>query len=604
MKWISILALLLIPQPLLAQVSEEEHLSHHPEQQAEQPTSKPKEEAGGTEGVGGMMGNMGNMMEKMGVPPPKDTYPSLMDMPELPLEKRAEFEEEAHVRMQAGAAVMVEAITRLTKVASGSDFAEMQGATVRLREGLAQFESGLAAHRALREGQPPRNVALQWFKKEMNLTEPQQAATGGHGVLGLGWFHAIAMVLLVAFAVLMVWMYFHKMRRASLLVEELTAQAKAATPQAPSAVVETAIPSAASQPATVAPSSLPPVEGKWSGDLKVALSREETPEVRTLRLVEPGGGPIPFVFRPGQFATLSVAVDGKNHKRCYTIASSPTQRDYVELTVKGEPDGAVSKHLCEAIKAGDSLSIAAPSGAFTFDGSECDSVVLIGGGVGITPLMSALRYLTDRVWPGEIVLLYSCRTSSLFVFREELEFLQHRHANLKVIATMTRDPGTDWMGLQGHITRAMIESSVPDIANRRIHLCGPPPMMDALNAILSELQVAPENIKTEAFGPAARPKAPRERPKPVPQTGFEVAFRTSGKQGKLGEGQTVLDVADELGVDIENSCRVGTCGSCKVRLVSGAVHQECEDGLDPGDKESGMVLACQAEADSDLVVEE
>lgn len=353
------IAVLLCALPLSAQeMSEEEHLSHHPELQGEKATSRPKKEGG----MGGMMEGMGNMMEKMGVPPPKDTYPRLMDMPSLPQEKRAEFEQEAHARMQAGAAMMTKAIAELGSVATGSDFQAMQDATVRLREGLAQFESGLSAHRALREGQPPQNVALQWFKKEMNLAEPHLTEQKTGGVFGLGWFHAFAMLILTAFAVLMVWMYFHKMRRASALVEELAAQARDAEATAPGQAATVTNPPAVANAALEAVQ--PRVTGKWSGELKVALATQETPEVRTLRLVEPSGGQIPFGFRPGQFATLSVPVDGKTHKRCYTIASAPTQRDYIELTVKVEPNGTVSKHLCEAVEVGDMLNVAAPSGVF------------------------------------------------------------------------------------------------------------------------------------------------------------------------------------------------------------------------------------------------
>ena len=89
-----------------------------------------------------------------------------------------------------------------------------------MREGLARFESGLAAHRALAEGSAPRNVALQWFKREMNLLPPAPASVST-GPLGLSWFHFYSMLVLVAFAVVMIWMYFHKMRRASALLEAL-----------------------------------------------------------------------------------------------------------------------------------------------------------------------------------------------------------------------------------------------------------------------------------------------------------------------------------------------------------------------------------------------
>lgn len=608
MKLISLFISLLIPLSLVAQVSEEEHLSHHPELQGEQPASQPRTGEGGG-GMGGMMGDMGGMMEKMGVPPPKDTYPKLMDLPRLPDEERAAFELDAHERMKRGASAMTAAMKQLTAVASGSDFAGMQEATTRLREGLAQFESGLAAHRALREGQPPRSVSLQWFKKEMNLTDAQTRPSTGTGFLGLGWFHALTMLFLVMFAIVMVWMYYHKMSRAAALVGELTEQAKAQA-QSPAPLAEPSVSRPAPQASTSANSPAAPASQvtrgqKWTGTLKVGLTAQETPEVRTLRLVDPAGGPIPFDFRPGQFATVSVEIEGKRHKRSYTIASSPTQRDYIELTVKREPEGAVSRFLNDTLQESDTLELTAPLGKFTFDGSESPSIVLIGGGVGITPLMTVVRYLTDRAWPGEIVLLYSCRTSNLFIYREELEFLQHRHANLKVVATMTRDPGTDWMGLQGHLTRETIASVVPDIAARRIHLCGPQPMMDAIQGALAELGVPPESVMTEAFGaPAPRASSPPKPQLSAEQSAFAVRFNKSGKSGTVTTGQTVLDLADDLGIEIENSCRVGTCGSCRVKLIAGSVQMESDDGLDPEEKASGYILACQATPTSELTVEE
>ena len=127
--------------------------------------------------------------------------------------------------------------------------------------------------------------------------------------------------------------------------------------------------------------------------------------------------------------------------------------------------------------------------------------MLIGGGVGLTPLMSVIRYLTDRGWPQDIYLLYCCRSTEDFVFREELEHLQRRHANLHVVATMTRAEGTTWMGPTGRLTKELLVQTVPDLPSRWIHLCGPPAMMDALRAILLDLGVPRGRIKTEAFGP-------------------------------------------------------------------------------------------------------
>ena len=112
------------------------------------------------------------------------------------------------------------------------------------------------------------------------------------------------------------------------------------------------------------------------------------------------------------------------------------------------------------------------AGKFTFTGSEHDSIVLIGGGVGITPLMSVVRGLTDMGWDNEIYFLYTCRTPEEFIFREELNYLQDRNPNLRLVVTFSRAT-EDVKGFhRGRITKELIANSVPKIAGRRVHLCG------------------------------------------------------------------------------------------------------------------------------------
>jgi len=143
-------------------------------------------------------------------------------------------------------------------------------------------------------------------------------------------------------------------------------------------------------------------------------------------LADPGTDRLPFDVLPGQFLQVEVTPEsGKTARRSYTIASSPTQRAYVELTVKREEQGAVSKYLHDQLTVGDLLKVAGPFGEFTFTGTDAESIVLIAGGVGITPMMSVLRYLTDIAWPGQIFFLYGARSTEEFVFRDELERLEH-----------------------------------------------------------------------------------------------------------------------------------------------------------------------------------
>jgi ferredoxin-NADP reductase len=411
----------------------------------------------------------------------------------------------------------------------------------------------------------------------------------------------------------MIWMYLFKMRRAALLLQELTGGATITS-------ITEAAPFATSGRAALVVTEPVPAEAvpsagrKWAGTLRISRIFQETPDVKTFRLMNPVGGALPFSYLPGQFLTVTVPSDGKPVKRTYTIASSPTQHDYVEITVKHEEGGVVSGHLHTEVQPGALLEFSGPSGSFIFTGRECKCILLIGGGVGITPLMSVLRYLTDRSWPGDIYLLYGVRTPQDIIFREELDYLQRRHANLHVVITVSRPEGTDWTGPTGRMTKELITKSVPDLASRYVHICGPVPMMEALKKMLADLGVPSERIKTEAFGPALGKPEPT-RPQPVAPFGIgveaqaarlalpTVTFSLSDKSALLPPDQTILDAADQVGVEIDNSCRVGTCGTCRVKLLSGNVAMAVEDGLEPGDKEQGIILACQAKSTGNVTVE-
>src|SRR6516165_312520 len=138
-----------------------------------------------------------------------------------------------------------------------------------------------------------------------------------------------------------------------------------------------------------------PVAAQWTGTLRVAKIFQDTPEVRTFRLVMPSGSKLPFDFLPGQYLVLKPEIDGHKVGRSYTIASSPTRNGYCELTIKREERGLVSRYLHDMLREGAVLNISAPAGRFTFTGAEDERIVMIAGGVGITPLMAKIRYLTD-----------------------------------------------------------------------------------------------------------------------------------------------------------------------------------------------------------------
>jgi ferredoxin-NADP reductase len=357
------------------------------------------------------------------------------------------------------------------------------------------------------------------------------------------------------------------------------------------------------------------VDAKWRGYLRVGSIDPETPNVKTFRLLPATGDRfLPFTFVPGQFLNVAFSIGGARMMRSYSISSSPTHREYVELTVRREPRGAVSRHIVDLLRVGDLVEVGGPVGKFTFTGTEADSIVLISGGVGITPMVSITRYLTERSWAGDIFFFYACRTPADFIFADDIAALERENPKLRVAVTMTRPEGTDWKGPRGHLTKELLTQTVPELVSRRIHLCGPPSMMDATKALLAELGVPSEQVKTEAFGtPKPSPAAAGTTAKPTaPATGPLVTFSKSNKSAKIhvdlqrGDSppkQTILELSEELGIGIEFSCRVGTCGVCKVRMTSGEVDQEVQDALDADDKANNIILACQAKPKGEVTVE-
>ncbi len=685
--------------PSHAADSAEEHASHHP---ADAGTAMPTTPAGidqapaiGMRGAvpatspgpaGGMMAQMGDMMKGMGTTKKKEIYPSLMDLPLLTQEKRLEVTEQASQRMVVGTRMMGQALDALSVAENTENFAAMHQAMNTLREGTAQLESGIAARRALAEGQIPRDVALQWFKREMNLSFSQTSDEDGFLINPI--FHYLLIAVLAIFSAAVIALYYVKMKRAHALLARLTgndtAVAGSPTSETPP-VIKTSSPALRAAPAATSPPAAPapspaakpemekvfPSHG-WKGILRVNRIFQETTGVKTYRFTAQDGGPIPFTYLPGQYLIISPMLEGKRTPRSYTIASSPTQRHYCELTIKREADGmGISRYMHDGLQEGELLEASGPIGRFTFTGAEAKHVVLIGGGVGITPLMSYIRFLTDSGWPGHIYLLYACRHVSDYIFRSELEALRARHPKLHLTVTISRPNEEPWTGLTGRLTKDVITQAVPDIATRLIYICGPDAMMRSAQAALLELGVPAAQVKTEAFsapqgdhpgtalptdlvstpanvptkppadtsslkstpepnqgatkspapsstpsipsastaaeGSTVSPEAPSSATAAASQasaTGISiVTFQKSGKPAPLPADLSILEAAESVGVAIEFECRAGTCGRCKVKLLSGAVTMEVEDALSSSEKSDNVILACQAKSTGNCTVD-
>jgi ferredoxin-NADP reductase len=329
----------------------------------------------------------------------------------------------------------------------------------------------------------------------------------------------------------------------------------------------------------------------WSGELVVARIFSETHDVKTFRFVMPDGSALPFQHLPGQYLNLALMIEGKRVNRSYTIASSPTRSHYVEISVKRAPDGYASQFLHDKVTEGMRIKVGAPAGKFHFTG-DGERIVLIAGGVGITPMMSVVRALTDRCWAGDIYLLFGVRETQDVIFEHELAQLAKRFPNLHVEIVASSE--------RGRITREIIEAFVPGLKRGPIMLCGPDAMMAAMRKLLVEIGVPDAEIMQEAFvSPLQVIEATAEVASGAPAN---VQFQRAGKGTETSE-LTILECAEACGVDIPFECRSGICGQCKTALVSGKVTMDVQDALTAADRQKGLILACQARAQRDVVVD-
>ena len=364
---------------------------------------------------------------------------------------------------------------------------------------------------------------------------------------------------------------------------------------------------AARSKAGAVPAAAPARKKFWSGELAIARIFQETDDVRTFRFVSPDGGPLPFTHTAGQYLNLALTIDGRRVNRSYTIASSPTRGAYCEISVKRAPDGYGSRHLHDTWREGQRVKVSAPAGRFVFEGHEADRVVLIAGGIGITPMMSVVRSLTDRGWRGDVFLLYGVRRVADLAFRDELAYLQSRFPNLHVQMIVSRDPGTPWDGARGHLTKDVIANFVPDLRRGPILLCGPDAMMTTVRAALVDLAVPDVEILQEEFvspKPSAAP-ALEETDVAAVEAGAAPAilFKRSGRQVEPDPEQSVLEAAEGAGIDLPFECRSGICGQCKTPLVTGRVSMDVADALTAADRARGLILACQAHPLEPIVVD-
>jgi ferredoxin-NADP reductase len=300
-------------------------------------------------------------------------------------------------------------------------------------------------------------------------------------------------------------------------------------------------------------------------------------------------------YRAGQHVVVGVEIAGTVHERCFSLASSPSAPDgQLELTVKADPSGRVSRHLVAHAQPGLVLRLSEARGDFVLPEAaertaSGDDLVFISGGSGITPVLSMLRSLVDDRHVGRVTFVHYACTAADVCYRRELAELVDALPGARLLIGCTDAPGEG--DLDGFFGPEHLAAITEHPERAQVYLCGPAPLVASVQEVFGGLGLA-ERVHLERFGPA-----------PIDPTiavgDGAVSFARSGVA--VPSVGTVLETAEAAGLSPAYGCRRGICGTCTRTKAAGRVRSTVTGELSAPDAEP--IRLCVSVAAGEVTVD-
>ncbi len=354
----------------------------------------------------------------------------------------------------------------------------------------------------------------------------------------------------------------------------------------------------------------------WNGYRKFQVVKKicECEDVHSFYLAPHDGRALPQ-FKPGQYITFQLNLPGQSKPviRCYSL-SDCSRPDLYRVTIKkalpppdceGAKCGIASSYFCDTVKTGDILDVKAPAGHFFLDLSEEKPVVLISGGVGITPMVSMLNAIIESGQKREVWFFFGARSRKDHILKDHLEKIAAEHDSVRMHVCYSKPGKDDTKGKdyqhEGRVSVELFKQLLPS-NNYDYFLCGPGPFMSSITESLAAWGVPDANVHFEAFGPASVKKAAATSSSDTMMLSkitvtFGKSNRTHHWDPSLG---SLLDFAEARGIKIDAGCRAGNCGTCMVAIKSGDVEYVTSQGASA---ETGSCLTCICKPKSNLVID-
>ena len=288
-----------------------------------------------------------------------------------------------------------------------------------------------------------------------------------------------------------------------------------------------------------------------------------------------------FRYRAGQFVTLRVTIDGTEHRRCYSMSSSPDGSPDLRITIKRDRDGLVSNWINDTATAGDEFYVGPPEGRFVLTDTAGD-VVLFAGGSGITPVFSLAHWALTAT-ARRARLFYANRNLESVIFRDELADLTATHGDRFDLHHHLDEH-------DGIVSPQRVADFAAGHADADFYICGPAPFMDTVESALLDAGISEQRLHLERFTIAAAPDP--SGPTVTEEVTIQLGRTTVTVDYRAGN--TLLQTARLADLKAPSSCETGSCGTCMARVVEGSARMLNNDALDDDEVAEGWVVTCQA----------
>ena len=329
-------------------------------------------------------------------------------------------------------------------------------------------------------------------------------------------------------------------------------------------------------------------------DLVIVEIIQETVTTKTIRFASKHKNPLP-AFQAGQYINLFMTIQGTYTARPYAIASSPSENQYYDLTIKKADGGFVSHYLVDQVVIGQEFQSSGPMGNFhhnpLFHGND---LVFLAGGSGSVPARSMLLNILDQNLQQRFHLIYLNSFENDVIYAEELRELARQYDHFTLTEIITR-PTAQYQGETGRLSKQRLTSLLgTSLENKMFYICGPTPFNQSCQQLLADLAVPAKRIRVEANGAPKNPHQQQHWPTEICLT-QQVTVTVKGKgQFKTTVGEPLLNSLERHGYFVENACRSGECSLCRVKLISGQVFNPDEAHLRKSDRNFGWIYSCVA----------